>query len=151
MRDRGCRYICEFTGELWSMKKAGRLNQPKHLPTCYGQTSRPLPASGWREGIYFAGTTCSNQQECPNLKSAAPASRIVGTQAHLRASLFQPLIIYRFGEAFDFECSKIDCAPVRTVEALCEITSTARALAKENQLTFLFEPTRICVCPEVRL
>jgi hypothetical protein len=85
------------------------------------------------------------------LKSAVPASRIVGRQAHLRALLFWPSIIYRFGNAFDFECSKIDCAPVRTIETLCEITSAARALAKENQLACLFEPTRVCVCPEVRL
>ena len=70
------------------MKKAGQLNQPNTFPPATDKPQEALPAFGRRERIYFAGTTCSNQQECPNLKSSVPGSRIIGTQAHLRALLF---------------------------------------------------------------
>ena len=50
MRDRRCMYICEFTGELWSMKKASRLNCPNTFPLATDKPQGPFPLPGGAEG-----------------------------------------------------------------------------------------------------
>jgi len=51
MDDRGCRNLCEFAVELWSMKKAGRLNQPNSAPSPTDQTQGPFPLPGGASGF----------------------------------------------------------------------------------------------------
>jgi len=54
-----------------------------------------------------------------------PASDIIIGQVHPWTRFFQPSIIYGWGKAFNFERSKINGAPFRTVEPFCEIASAA--------------------------
>jgi hypothetical protein len=44
-------------------EEIGPIESAKYLPACYGQISRPLPASGWCERIYSADSTQSQRSE----------------------------------------------------------------------------------------
>jgi hypothetical protein len=50
LHDRGCRYICSFALELWSMKKAGRLNQPNTFPPATDKPQGPFALPGGAKG-----------------------------------------------------------------------------------------------------
>src|ERR1700685_232517 len=48
--DRGCMWLCELALELWSMKKAGRLNQPNTFPPATDKPQGPFPLPGGAKG-----------------------------------------------------------------------------------------------------
>ena len=48
--DRGCMWLCELALELWSMKKAGRLNQSNNFPPATDKTQGPFPLPGGAKG-----------------------------------------------------------------------------------------------------
>jgi hypothetical protein len=50
MYDRGCRSLCMLAEELWSRKKAGRLNQPNTAPSPSSQPQGPFPLPGGASG-----------------------------------------------------------------------------------------------------
>ena len=49
-RGRGCMWLCELALELWSMKKAGRLNQPDTFPPATDKPQGPFPLPGGAKG-----------------------------------------------------------------------------------------------------